>query len=135
MAPPPPPPIILGKSDADRLAALASKVEGSSPALAELLLGELERADVREDNDVPSTTVVMNSYVEFVDEAHGTTRRVQLVYPGEADISAQRVSVLTPIGAGLIGLSPGQTIAWPDREGRERLLRILKVSRHEDEGA
>jgi regulator of nucleoside diphosphate kinase len=123
------PPIILGKTDADRLGALADKMEVRNPALAELLLGEIERADVREDQKVPATTVAMNSIVEFLDEAHGTTRSVQLVYPSEADISANRISVMTPVGAGLIGLSSGQSIAWPDRDGRERLLRILKVEK------
>lgn len=123
------PPIILGKTDAERLTALAAKMEIGDPELAELLLGELERADVRDDEKVPETTVAMNSVVEFVDEAHGATRSVQLVYPNEADISANRISVLTPVGAGLIGLSTGQSIVWPDRDGRERRLRILKVER------
>ncbi len=31
--------------------------------------------------------------------------------------------------AGLIGLAEGQSIAWPDREGHVRLLRVLKVRR------
>ena len=70
----------------------------------------------------------MGSIVEFLDEAHGEVRKVQLVYPPEADIATGRVSVLTPIGAGLIGQSPGQSIVWPDGRGRERRLRILTVA-------
>lgn len=123
------PPIILGRTDADRLAALAAKIETSNPDVAELLLGEIERADVRDDGKVPATTVGMQSIVEFLDEAHGSTRSVQLVYPPDADIAAGRISVLTPVGAGLIGLSAGQSIAWPDRGGKERMLRILKVGK------
>ena len=123
------PPIILGKTDAERLSALAAKLEASNPVLADLLIGEIERATVRDDQKVPPTTVSMQSVVEFLDESHGKTRSVQLVYPHDADIAAGRISVLTPIGAGLIGLSPGQSIAWPDREGRERMLRILKVEK------
>ncbi|NBB17615.1 nucleoside diphosphate kinase regulator [Caulobacter sp. SLTY] len=123
------PPIIIGATDADRLTMLATRMELSNPTLADLLLGELERASIRPDEKVPATTVAMNSVVEFLDEAHGETRSVQLVYPSEADISANRVSVMTPVGAGLLGLSPGQSIAWPDRSGRERQLRILKVER------
>lgn len=126
------PPIILGRTDADRLSALATKLENSNPELANMLLGEIERADVRDDEQVPPTTVSMNSIVEFLDEAHGATRSVQVVYPNQADIAANRISVLTPVGAGLIGLSLGQSIAWPDREGRERLLRILKVEKPAD---
>lgn len=124
---PAPPPIILGKTDADRLADLATRLETSNEALADLLMGEIERADVREDKDVPAKIVRMHSIVEFVDEAHGAARSIQLVYPSEADIAADRVSVLTPVGAGLIGLAPGQTIVWPDREGRTRRLRIVSV--------
>jgi regulator of nucleoside diphosphate kinase len=53
---------------------------------------------------------------------------VQLVYPAEADIEAGRISILTPIGAGLIGLREGQSILWPDREGRERRLTVVRVT-------
>lgn len=123
------PPIILGRTDADRIASLATKMEASNPELADLLLGEIERADVRDDKKVPASTVGMQSIVEFLDEAHGSTRSVQLVYPPDADIAAGRISVLTPVGAGLIGLSTGQSITWPDRGGKERLLRILKVDK------
>ena len=59
------------------------------------------------------------------------SRSVQLVLPGEADIENGRISVLTPVGAGLIGLSPGQEIEWPDIEGRSRKLRILAVRQPE----
>jgi regulator of nucleoside diphosphate kinase len=52
---------------------------------------------------------------------------VQLVYPRQADIAFGRVSVLTLIGAGLIGMRRGQSIDWPDRKGRCRRLRILDV--------
>ena len=53
----------------------------------------------------------------------------RLVYPGEADIAVGKVSVLSPVGAGLLGLKAGQSIQWPDRDGRLRALRVLKVSR------
>jgi regulator of nucleoside diphosphate kinase len=123
------PPLIIGQTDAERLTALALKIEASNPELADLLLGELERASIRSDQKVPPTTVAMNSLVEFIDEAHGATRSVQLAYPNDADISENRISVLTPVGAGLIGLSPGQSIMWPDRDGHQRQLRILSVER------
>lgn len=121
------PKIILRKSDAERLTTLALSAEDRVPDVARLLLEELERAEVRDDAKAPAGVVCMNSTVRFVDEAHGEVRTVQLVYPHEADISTNRISVLTPVGAGLIGLSPGQSILWPDRQGRRRELRILEV--------
>lgn len=60
-------------------------------------------------------------------QASGADRKVELVYPRDADISAGRVSILTPVGAGVIGLRTGQSILWPDRDGRERKLTIVKV--------
>ena len=60
-------------------------------------------------------------------QASGADRTVELVYPRDADISAGRMSILTPVGAGVIGLRTGQSILWPDRDGRERKLTIVKV--------
>ena len=68
----------------------------------------------------------MGATVEF-DDANGSSHSVKLVYPKDADISAGRISILTPVGAGLIGLREGQSILWPDREGHERELAIVRV--------
>jgi len=123
------PPIVLSETDADRLFLLAEQMESAAPRDRSGLLGELERAQVRPDHRVAATVVGMNSTVDFVDEAHGAARTVRLVYPAEADIAAGKVSVLTPVGAALIGLREGQSIRWPDRGGNLRALRVLKVSR------
>jgi len=123
------PPIVISESDAERLTALAIQAEQSSPQVADLLLDELERADVRPDGQVPPDVIGMEAVVEFVDEAHGAARTVQLVFPGEADIAENKISVLTPVGAGLIGLSAGQSIVWPDRDGHDRVLKVLRVTR------
>ncbi|WP_091741380.1 nucleoside diphosphate kinase regulator [Phenylobacterium immobile] len=128
------PAIVLRETDAERLSNLASQMEASASLAANLLLDEIDRAEVRADHLVADTTVGMHSVVEFIDGAHERARTVTLVYPSEADISANRISILTPVGAGLIGLSPGQSINWPDRDGNERALRILKVSRSEAAG-
>ena len=118
------PPIVLAESEADRLALLA---EHHPSAGAALLLQEIERAAVVPDDQLPSDVVRMHAVVEFVDEGRDQRRTVVLVYPREADIAAGKVSITSPVGAGLIGLSAGQVISWPDRDGRERPLRILRV--------
>src|SRR3546814_18742657 len=81
---------------------------------------------------MPEGVVTMLSTVEFVDEGSGTRRPVQMVYPADADISSGKISILTPIGAGLIGLSEGQSILWPDRDGHERCLQIVRVTREQE---
>jgi regulator of nucleoside diphosphate kinase len=122
------PAIHLAETEADALMNLAYSVEERLPQVSELLIGEIARATLHKADRLPRDVVAMLSTVEFIDEAKGVSRTVQLVYPREADISAGRISILTPVGAGLIGLREGQSIIWPDREGHERKLTIVKVS-------
>jgi regulator of nucleoside diphosphate kinase len=123
------PALLLSEADHGRLTGLAVAALERFPEAAQRLLAEAERAEIVADGALPEDAIAMYSHVEFHDESHGTIHRVQLVYPGEADIAAGRISVLTLIGAALIGLSAGQSIAWPTREGRERRLTVLRVSR------
>ncbi|MCW5620154.1 MAG: nucleoside diphosphate kinase regulator [Burkholderiales bacterium] len=127
------PPIHMIDSEADALTNLAIGIQASLPQVSDMLLGEIARATIYEAGRIPSDVVTMHATVEFTDEASGASRTVQLVYPKTADISAGRISILTPVGAGLIGLREGQSILWPDREGHERRLTIVKVTQaHRD---
>ncbi|TCR67251.1 nucleoside diphosphate kinase regulator [Bosea sp. BK604] len=120
------PKIVVGATDHERLSALAASIQDRMPELADELQAEMERAKVVAERQVPANVVRMGSFVSFESDA-APTRRVQLVFPGEADIAAGRVSVLTPIGTALIGLSPGQSIAWTARDGRQHRLTVLNV--------
>ncbi|QZP09415.1 nucleoside diphosphate kinase regulator [Caenibius sp. WL] len=122
------PPIHMIEDEADAITSLAMSVEDRLPQVAELLLDEIGRAKTYTKAKIPVDVVTMNATVEFVDEASGADRTVEIVYPRDADISAGKISILTPIGAGLIGLRAGQSILWPDRDGKERWLRIISVT-------
>ena len=50
-----------------------------------------------------------------------------LVYPNQADISQDKISVLTPIGTALIGLRVGSSITWETRTGEFKRLTVLEV--------
>ena len=118
------PEIIVSKSDHNRIFDLALLIEDSTPDVASVLLREMHRARVVDS--VPAGIVQMGSTIAFGTEG-GQDRRVKLVYPGEADIAQSRVSILTPIGAALIGLSVGQSIPWSARDGRQQALTVLSV--------
>jgi regulator of nucleoside diphosphate kinase len=118
------PQIVLGINDHRQLVELATASEGT-PA-AEALLDELERAKVVADDRLPATVVRMGSRVRFRSPGAGE-KLVELVYPVDADIAAGRISVLTPVGAALIGLSGGQSISWETRDGREQELTVVEV--------
>lgn len=121
------PTIHLIDSECDALYTLALTIQNSRPERAEMLLAELDRAEVHSADTLPADVVTMGSKVEFVDANNDKPRTVYLVYPNEADIDAGRVSILSPIGTGLIGMRAGSSIAWPDRDGHDRLIRIVAV--------
>jgi regulator of nucleoside diphosphate kinase len=123
------PPLTLSAGDEERLSSLAVAMARRSPEAARLLLREIDRALLVPADEVPSDVVAMYSHVEYRDEATAAVRWVELVYPQEADIAHGRVSVLSLVGAGLLGMAVGQTILWPTQDGRERPLTVLRVSR------
>lgn len=126
------PVIHLTASECDKLSELAFNAQKRHPQASSMLLAELDRAELHQDGKLPDQMVAMNSTIEFVDEGNGTKRVVQLVYPHEADISSGRISILTPVGAGLIGMIAGSSICWPARDGHERMLRIVNVRPSQD---
>lgn len=121
------PAIRVSLTDYERLVGLAEAARGGAAATAAALLEELDRAELLQPEAVPADVARMESRITFRDDANGTIREVRLVYPNEADIAAGRISILTPIGAALLGLSPGQSIAWPNRRGDVRRLSVLSV--------
>lgn len=122
------PAIHLTAGECDALSELALSAEHRHPHFSAMLLDELDRAELCEPGELPEQTVAMNSRIDFIDEGTGARRTVQLVYPRDADIAAERVSILTPIGAGLIGMTAGSSIRWPDRYGHDRVLRVVSVT-------
>ena len=119
------PDIVVAEREYETLSALAAVAVHRMPEVAESLLFELDRATVIDSNAVPPGIVRLGSRVSYL--AEGAERRITLVMPSEADISAGRVSILTPIGAALIGLSTGQTITWTARDGRTHRLQVIAV--------
>jgi regulator of nucleoside diphosphate kinase len=122
------PPITVAEDEARRLNALASSSAALFPRVAHFLAREMERASVVADSSELRGVVRMGSQVRFCDDRTGEVRDVVLVYPHEADITLRRVSVLTPVGAALIGLSVGQAIEFQTPGHGKRSLTVLGVS-------
>jgi len=122
------PRIVVSESDHERLTGLATAALSRLPETAQELLAEMERAEIVGAPAVPTNVVQMGSTVTFRSD-DGHKRRVTLVFPVEEDIAKSRVSVMTPIGAALIGLSEGQSIEWSARDGRRHELTVLAVKK------
>jgi len=120
------PEIVIRADDHDRLSKLAEGLLDRLPEVATELLDEVERARVVPADAFPGNAVAMGSALTYETE-DGVEHRVTLVYPDQADISLGRISILTPVGAALIGLSEGQSITWVTRDGRRRKLVVTQV--------
>ncbi|MFB3917537.1 MAG: nucleoside diphosphate kinase regulator [Terriglobales bacterium] len=92
----------------------------------EALEQELESATIAKDADVPHGVVTMNSRVRVKDLNSGHIFTYQIVFPKDADVARNRISVLAPIGTALLGYVAGTTVDWQVPSGVRR-LRILDV--------
>ena len=123
-----PPPITVMKDEARRLSALASSSGVLFPRVAHFLAAEIERASVVADDSGLRGVVRMGSKVRYCHDKTGEVQEAVLVYPHEADITLKRISVLTPVGAALIGLSVGQSIEFQTSGNNRGSLTVLDIS-------
>ena len=121
------PPIQLVEREADIISDLAWAARDRFPDVCEQLLEEVGRARLCPQTDLPEDVVAMGSDVTYRDARSGAVRQVRLVYPRQADVALGHISILTPIGAALIGMRVGAAILWPDRDGQLRDIIIDAV--------
>lgn len=129
------PPVLLDATQVERLYGLAESLSEREPEVAERLLDEINRAAVVAPGEIPPEVVTIGSSVTYYDETRHGEKTVTVVFPQDANISSQCISVLTPIGAALIGLAKGSSINWHTRNGEVRNLTITRVTPpDEDQG-
>ncbi len=88
---------------------------------------ELNRAEVVATERLPANVVTMNSRIRLTDLDAGTQTIYTLSFPGDADITRNRLSVLAPIGAAILGYRVGAVIQAQVPGGKKR-LKIEEVS-------
>lgn len=109
--------------DLERLHDIAHRGTNGTEALA----GVLAAARIVEPQNLPADVVTMHSRVTFLDEDNLRQYDVTLVYPGEADFAAHKLSVLTPVGSALLGWRPGQSVRFAARNGEPKRLTVMRV--------
>jgi regulator of nucleoside diphosphate kinase len=85
------------------------------------LENELNRAQVVDPKLVPPDLVTMNSRVRLEDLETGEEMVYTLVFPENADLSANRISILAPIGTAMLGYRVGDTFEWEVPSGISRI--------------
>jgi regulator of nucleoside diphosphate kinase len=80
------------------------------------LLAEIEIAKVVKPKAVPKDVITMNSKVCLV-SPEGDEEEYTLVFPNEANVMENKISILAPVGTAMIGYKAGDIIEWPVPDG------------------
>jgi regulator of nucleoside diphosphate kinase len=114
----------LTQIDYVRLTRLASLSERDAYGAIQALL---ENSDLVASAAVPATVVTMYTQVLLQGDTGTAQDRVTLCYPDDAEPSQGFISVLSPLGASLLGLQAGDVARWRTPVGQERMARIVDV--------
>ena len=117
--------IYITNADMKRLRPLVEEVKNSRDDLG-MLQRELERAHIVAPEEVPPEVVTMNSKVRVRDVAADEVTVYTLVFPDQANIELNRISVLAPIGTAMLGQRVGDEFEWQVPAGPVR-LRVEEV--------
>ena len=122
-------PIHITTQDKQRLEDLLVEVQASDPRKhgdLKALTQELRRAVIVDPKDVFCDVITMNSRAEMRDLESGETVVFTLVFPSEANIDEEKISVLAPIGAGMLGYRVDDEFEW-NVPGGLRRMKVTKV--------
>ena len=121
--------IWITEHDMERLSKLLQDEQRPNRSLPENLKGlaeELGRGRVVGKMEVPPDVITMNSQVRLVDLDTDEETVYTLVFPDDADIDANKISVLAPIGTAMLGYRSGDVFEW-NVPGGLRRLRVTEV--------
>lgn len=90
------------------------------PENLDALERELSRATVIDPSAIPADVVTMNATVWFRDLGRDEIEQYSLVYPSQADVRRDRISVLAPMGTALLGYRVGDIVEWRVPSGKRR---------------
>jgi regulator of nucleoside diphosphate kinase len=117
---------ILSELDHARILGLIRRTDLSS-AQKHALDALLDAADVVPVREIPSDVVTMNSRLRLQDESEPEPRDITLCYPADARAEDGLVSLLSPMGASLLGHRVGGEAVWLTPTGAPRTARILAL--------
>jgi regulator of nucleoside diphosphate kinase len=115
---------VLTQIDYVRLTRLASLSERHA---GEAVQQVLEQSELVASSAVPASVITMYTQVLLQGGPEMPPYKITLCYPDDAQPSHGFVSVLSPLGASLLGLKVGNVARWRTPLGEERWARIVEV--------
>jgi len=81
---------------------------------------ELDRAESMVPQEIPHDVITMNSRFRLRNTDTDEESEYTLVFPGDADSSKGKISILAPIGTAVLGYKVGDAIEWEVPAGRKQ---------------
>lgn len=116
--------IFITEKDKTKLQKLINEAKEFHPGSEEYLSNlerELNRAQLVASEKIPHNVITMHSKVLLEDLDSGEEMTYTLVYPNEANLMEDKISVLAPVGTAIIGLREKDVIDWKIPSGIVRL--------------
>lgn len=117
--------IYITEADMNRLRPLMGAMKNPRDDLR-ALQNELEQARVVAPVDLPPDVITMNSKAKLRDLETSEEMTYTLVFPDEANIEEDKISVIAPIGTAMLGQRVGDEIQWEVPAGTVQ-LRVEQV--------
>ncbi len=93
-----------------------------SPEELEKLNGELNAAKIVDPEKVPVDVVTMNSVVRISFSNSGKVLQFKIVYPDEANLKENKISIFSPVATALLGYRVGDEVEWIVPGGATKIL-------------
>ena len=116
--------IFITEKDKKRLLALISETKEFSKGNKEYLQAleqELGLAEEVATELVPKNVITMNSKVHLREIKSGEDMIFTLVYPHEANVNSDKISILAPVGTAILGFKIGDVVTWQVPDGLVKL--------------
>jgi regulator of nucleoside diphosphate kinase len=120
------PNISVERNERARLEQLALEAHEDFHPVAGFLLSELRRAHIVDDRLSSETVIGLDRWATFSTDLEQNQTRI-LVRPGEYFSSRHQLSVLSPIGAALLGLRTGDRMPFVSLEWIHNIVTVVGI--------
>ena len=104
-----------------------TNLSATSAREIKLLMEELERGNIVEDNAIENDIIRINSEVIIEDMSTQKQMKFQIVLPSQANIKESKYSVLVPLSVAIIGFKVDDQVDWELPAGN-KTLKVIAVN-------
>ncbi len=128
--------IFVTASDKEKLNLLFETVKNKPSRYEEVanLVRELDSMVVTQAEKIPSNVITMNTRFSVQHMGSDTPVEYTLVYPGGADYESGRISIMSPLGAALLGHTPDSLVEYKAPGGTKQVKVIAILEQPEASG-